>query len=95
VKKPAPHEPVGLKADEIMAIQRVWDGAADPRQQRLALEAIVMVLSQTDSIGFHTGPDGPRLTDFAAGRRFVGHSIRQIVNKPLATLAERSSALKG
>jgi hypothetical protein len=95
MKRPAPHEPVALSVEEVRAIQSIWEGKADPHQQRLALEAILGPLCETDAIGFHMGADGDRLTSFAAGKRYVGNSIRRIITTPLTALARQSTAIKG
>ena len=74
------------KADAI-AIRAVASGDATPDQQRRAIEAITSRVSCCDDLSFRADDHGgPRETDFAEGKRYVGLQIRKLVSTPLYVL---------
>ena len=57
---------------EVQAIRACYNGQADERQQRLALEYIIRCAG-THDMSFR--PMDPHLTSFAEGKRFVGTTL--------------------
>lgn len=72
--KIAPFEP-----SEATAIQAMWNGTADPEQQRKAMLWILEGACGLYEISFKPGEDGRRETDFSEGRRFVGKQIAEVL----------------
>jgi hypothetical protein len=71
-----PHEDPLERPDyieaEVQAVRAVWNGEADPRQQRMAMDFLVRAFG-THDISFR--PSDPHLTSFAEGKRFAGTTI--------------------
>lgn len=57
---------------EVNALRAVWEGVADPRQQRMAMEYMVRAFGVHDT-SFR--PGDPYLTAFAEGRRHAGTTL--------------------
>lgn len=73
-----------LEKDEATAIQCVWEGIANPGQQRQALSVIIDKLAMADHISYTQGSfDG---SAFLAGRAFVGKLIRYVLRAKLGEL---------
>ena len=75
-----------LRRDEILAIKNVFDGVAEPHQQRLAIVAIVNKLSRAQDVLYIPGTDGQRSTDFLNGRAYVGQLIHKYLNIPVGQI---------
>lgn len=56
-------------------MQALLRGEANPGQQKLALEFVIVKLAGTYEAHFHPGPDGARSTDFALGMAHVGQQL--------------------
>lgn len=84
-KKPAvnPWDPPELDDYDLRAIKAVAAGKASEGQQQLALDVIINKLACTYDLPFRPGPDGPRASDFAAGKMFVGQRIVNAIKRPL------------
>lgn len=80
---PAPYDPA-----DVYAWKALQAGNASPGQQQRAVKHLVEVVARTYDTTFYAGPDGARLSDFAAGRRFVGQQIVKFLNYPQAKLSE-------
>lgn len=75
-----------LTAQEVIAIQAVWAGEAEPGQQRLAMELIVDRISMADHMSFLEGRrDG---SSFLAGRSFVGKLLRSFIRKRVGEMTQ-------
>ncbi len=61
---------------EIQAIRACYNGTADARQQRLALDFMIRAFG-TDDLSFR--PSGPYDTAFAEGKRFAGTTLKWMV----------------
>lgn len=66
------------KAADIAAVKAVWEGVADPYQQRLCLDWIVRNLCKIHSSSFSGGETHDAA--FKEGRRFVGGAIMEAIN---------------
>jgi hypothetical protein len=81
---------------QVLALQAVYAGVANPEQQRLAIAFIVKRVAAADRETFWPGADGEhaydgrRATDFAEGRRWVGIELRRLIKSgaPRARLME-------
>jgi hypothetical protein len=67
-----------LSKDEVLALQAVWDGNADPFQQRLALGVICNKFSRPNDLLYVPGE--PDQTTFLNGRAFTGMQVLKILN---------------
>jgi len=71
-----PHENPVERPDyteaEVSALRALWDGAANPRQQRLAMEYLIRAFG-THDLSFR--PTDAYLTAFAEGRRHAGTTL--------------------
>lgn len=68
----APYAPVPYTKGDVIALQCLAEGTADPEQQRVALAFIIEKLARTYDVSYCPGADGDRETAMAEGRRFVG-----------------------
>lgn len=87
--KPAPYE-----TDDVVAIQALATGTANDDQQLRALKWIVECAAAVYQPSFHPGVDGDRLTAYAEGKRFVGHSIIKLTKLPVGRLREQDEIQK-
>jgi len=85
----APWSPPTLDEHEVRAIKALAAGKANEGQQILAVQTIVNKIAQTYSLSFRAGEDGPRATDFAEGKRFVGDRIVRAINGPMPAPAKQ------
>lgn len=58
----------------------VVSGQAKPEQAKAAMEWVMREAARVSDMPFMLGgEDGRRATDFAAGRQYVGHLIREVM----------------
>ena len=69
---PDPTEHPDYTEAEVQALRRLYDGTADARQQRLALDYLIRACGTHDR-SFR--PESDRLTTFAEGKRFMGTNL--------------------
>lgn len=74
LKRLPANEPAPLTKAVVRALQALSCGEANPRQQQMALEFILNDMSGPYEAG-NWSLESSRLTDFAAGRAFVGQQI--------------------
>lgn len=79
---PDPLRPAPYDRADIAAFRALKDGRAEPYQQQLCLEWLVMACG-TYETPWRPGLDGARSTDFAAGKQFIGHQIVKLINMPM------------
>ncbi len=75
---PEPANPLALPEvarSDVIALQAVYRGEADPDQQTRAIQFILGVLCRPNEGSFRLGPDGDRLSSLNEGRRLVGNHI--------------------
>ena len=82
--KPAPWPWDPAEYDEIVvyAVRALYEGTALPHQQKVVWEYVQYLAKSGDGhqdLSFRPGPDGPRATDFAEGKRFVGLQLRKML----------------
>lgn len=76
--------PGTLNTADIVALQMVAAGEANPDQQKRAIRAIVVQIAQANDLSYRPdGMGGERDTAFAEGKRYVGLAIRKAVEVPL------------
>ncbi|MCG7985058.1 MAG: hypothetical protein JAY90_20200 [Candidatus Thiodiazotropha lotti] len=69
-----------LTKEEWTAVQAVYAGTGNERQQRLALQVVISNLANTHALTFINGsPDG---TAFFLGRQYVGKILINCINNP-------------
>ncbi len=79
------HSPPGIvppriTEGDVVAIIACVDGIATPLQAKQAIDWIMGEAARVPDLSFQLGgEDGRRATDFAEGRRYVGHLIRQML----------------
>lgn len=82
-----PYKPIDVLKPEhkpgIVALQALQRGTADERQQKLALEFIIITLARTYEMSY--SPD-PHDAAFAEGKRFVGGQIATLINLNIGLL---------
>lgn len=83
---PLPWHPAPYEAADVWAWKALAEGNASEPQQKRIVKHLVEVLGQTYDNTTHFGPEGSRLSDFAAGRRFVGLSVVKFLNYPVKLL---------
>ena len=77
---PAPWaEPEYSKAD-VIAIQRVAAGDAEPIHQKRVIDILVNKIAETYNLSFRPDDDGgERATAFAEGKRYVGSQLVKLM----------------
>lgn len=75
-----------LTKDEIIALQMVWKGEADPYQQKLAVSVIVKKLSRANDLLYIPGSFDE--TAFLNGRAFVGMALMKYLNEPVGRMKQ-------
>jgi hypothetical protein len=84
-----------ITVDEVTAVNACVDGKATPQQAKLAIDWIMREAARVPDLSFQLGgEDGRRASDFAEGRRYVGHLIRQMLHPKTMELA-RAAASRG
>jgi hypothetical protein len=84
-----------ISIDAVTAIVACVDGVATPQQAKLAMDWIMQEAARVPDLSFQIGgEDGRRATDFAEGRRYVGHLIRQMLHPKTMEMA-RAAASRG
>lgn len=77
---PAGIVPPHMTEEDYVNMLAVLDKRATPQQAKSAVEWIMREAARVQDQPFMLGgEDGRRATDFAAGRMYVGHLIRQLV----------------
>lgn len=71
-------KPLITEAD-VQAIRAMKNGVANAGQQMLAIDWIMGEAARVTDLAFMMGDDGRRDTDFALGRQYVGHLIREML----------------
>ena len=74
---------------EISALQMLYEGQADPGQQRLVLHAIINKLSRPHDLLWVEGK--PDATGVLNGRAFVGAKLLKYLKMPIGKLKEAES----
>lgn len=82
----APWRPVTWTDEQAGALQSLAAGAAEPHQQKLALDYIITTIAGTYDAHYYAGDSGARNTDFALGRAFVGQQIVKMLKLNLTKL---------
>ncbi len=80
---PMPWDPAEYDESVIYACRALHEGAATHAQQKLVWEYVQYLAKSGDGhqdLSFRPGPDGPRATDFAEGKRFVGLQLRKMLH---------------
>lgn len=89
--KPRPHPwlPADYRYSDVVAIQALNAGTADPAQQKAALDWIINHAAETYGEPFRSDADGgSRDTDYALGKAKVGREIVKLINYSPALLAK-------
>lgn len=73
------------------AVQALARGKASSDQQQRALKFIVETVAGTYDDSFRPGPDGQRLTDYAAGKRHVGLQLIKLIAVNLGAFKDKPS----
>jgi hypothetical protein len=79
-----------IDSDEHAALRAVYDGSAEPHQQRLALHVIVNKFSRAQDVLFV--PGAPDEGAFLSGRGFVGQKILKYLNLPVGQLKQEETS---
>lgn len=82
----SPWLPPSYEDVDVMAIQALARGEAQPHQQKRALDWIIDSAAGTYDMSYRPGSDGRRDTDFAEGRRSVGLAIVKLVKLKIGML---------
>ena len=84
--------PARYDVTDIYALQAVFQGIADPAQQRRALDWIINAAAETYELSFRSNDaGGERETAFAEGKRHVGMQIVKMINMPPELVAKLRS----
>jgi len=83
----APYIPPKWETHEAVAIQALYEGRAEPEQQKQALDMLINKLCATYDLSFR--PDSDRDTAFAEGRRFVGLELVKLLKINVAALRQK------
>jgi len=81
--------PAPWKNHEADAIAALFNGRANPDQQRTAVKWILDDACNLYDLSYRPGPDGERDTAFAEGRRFVGQQIVKLAKLNLEAFRKR------
>ena len=78
-----------LTISQVLAIKAWEAGEATPDQQRASYECVLNDIAVIFASCFYPDVDGGlRRTDFALGKRYVGISIKAIVDSPVDHLVD-------
>lgn len=84
--------PARYDVADIYAVQAVFQGKADPSQQRRALDWIINAAAETYELSFRSNDaGGERETAFAEGKRHVGMQVVKMINMPPELVAKLRS----
>ena len=81
----APWKPGEYRPADIVALQALNRGEADPAQQKQVIDFVIR-LSRNDGALYFPGETGRRDTDYALGRLFVGETIVSLLGINLSKL---------
>lgn len=82
----APYIPIKWENADVMSMQRLRAGAANPIEQQRALDWILRCTGLTDE-PYRPGHEaGRRDTDFALGKAHVGRQIAKLLNLDLSRI---------
>jgi hypothetical protein len=85
-KRPKAYESAKYEPADIGAVRAVYNGEAEPHQQRRAMEWIMNNACEIKELSYRPdGEGGFGDTAFAEGRRFVGIQIAKLVSMPRKT----------
>ncbi len=84
----SPLFPAKYKKSDILAIQALLTGTANEQQQKRALSFIIEDLCKTYDMPYRPGPDGPRETDFAMGKIYVGQQLIKLTKTSTANIKD-------
>lgn len=93
--KKHPWEPSEYSEEVIYAIRAMRDGTALPHQQQLAWKWLMFVTAAGDGfddLSFRPGSDGPRETDFAEGKRYVGLQLRKMLHPDVLDAVRKAAS---
>jgi hypothetical protein len=78
---PAGIVPPKMTEEDYVNMLAVVNGQASPQQAKSAMEWVMREAARVQDQPFMLGgEDGRRATDFAAGRMYTGHLIRQLIH---------------
>ena len=76
-----PHYPAEYDEVTIMAVRAFHAGIASKDQQAIVRDWLLYAVCRVDDMSFRPGGvDGQRLSDFAEGKRYVGNTLRKMLN---------------
>lgn len=75
---------------EVLAVRALFAGVANDGQQKIALDWIMKEAARVPDLAYISGVDGRRDTDFALGRQYVGHLIREMLIPATLEIARRT-----
>lgn len=86
--KKAPDEfaPASFKRADVVAVQALMNGTADPAQQKRALNFIIFEVCKTYDLAYR--PGDTNATHFALGRQFAGQQIVHLMKLPANKIEE-------
>lgn len=76
----SPWLPPDYERADVVAFQALASGTADAAQQKRTLKWLIENGCMTYELTFFPGSDGPRNSDFAQGRRFVGLQVVKLLH---------------
>jgi hypothetical protein len=87
-------EPAITVEDCVCAVA-VAGGVANARQAKHLLDWIMREAARVQDLSFQLGVDGTRATDFAEGRRYVGHLMRKLLQPETLMQAQTEEKATG
>ena len=76
----SPWLPATYERADVVAWQAIQAGTADAVQQKRVLKWLIENLTGTYEMTFYPGGEGPRNSDFAQGKRFVGLQVVKLLH---------------
>lgn len=90
-KRVPPYFKVDYEPADVTAVQALARGDADGQQQRRALDWIIRQACSTYDVTFHPGE--PDASAFAAGRRYPGQKIVELLGVSVPDLIKRQQRI--
>lgn len=75
-------------------MRALYSNTANEGQQRIALDWIMSEAARVTDLAYFEGEDGQRDTDFALGRQYVGHAIREMLIPATLEIAKTRDAAR-
>lgn len=76
----------------MQAVRALYSNTANDGQQRIALDWIMEQAARVHDLAYFEGEDGRRDSDFALGRQYVGHVIREMLIPATLEIARKRDA---